>query len=119
DPIPVLCGSEVPGAIRYKWAMKATILQDWSPEGINKWSLENAGKQMPFTFTPKTNGPTITGTLVVDPLAIGGDVGTKPTSEVEWTLAGAPQWADGTGGVCAREPNRARRWSRATPDPER
>lgn len=96
DAIPVLCGDNVPGAIRYTWQMTATILQDWSPEGINKWSLTNAGVELPYTFVPKTLGPTITGTLVVDPLAIGGTVGSKPTSEVEWTLVGQPVWADPT-----------------------
>ena len=91
DPIPVLCGNEVPGAIRYKWAMKATILQDWSPEGINKWSLQNAGTQLPFTFTPNSAaGFEVSGEVVIRPATIGGDVDTENTSEVEWSLPKRP-----------------------------
>lgn len=94
DPINLLCGESVSGAIEYSWKLNATILQDWSSEGINKWSLDNAGETVEFEFSPRTDGPVITGELVVDPLAIGGDVGSKPNSEVEWNLVGSPTWDD-------------------------
>jgi hypothetical protein len=45
-----------------------------------------------FTFTPNTAaGTTATGTLVLDPLDIGGDDSdVKMTSDFEWAVVGRP-----------------------------
>src|SRR5699024_8519932 len=71
DNLNTLCGDVVPGDIVYTWALKGNLLQDLSPEGINKFCLDNAGVQMPFEFEPVSGGPTLSGMLVVDPIDIG------------------------------------------------
>ncbi|MCQ4120406.1 hypothetical protein [Rhodococcus tibetensis] len=97
DDLPTLCGDVLPGEITYSWSLNATIVQDLTEGGINLWSLTNAGVQVPFKFTPSTAvGQEFTGILTVDPLAIGGDVKTKPTAEVEWALVGPPVATDPT-----------------------
>ncbi|MBF6085297.1 hypothetical protein IU485_28410 [Nocardia cyriacigeorgica] len=91
DALNTLCGDTVPGEVTYAWTLNATIVQDLAADGINAWSLTHAGEQVPFTFTPNTAlGATASGTLTVDPLAIGGDVKTRPTADVEWSVVGQP-----------------------------
>lgn len=91
DDLNVLCGDVIPGEVTYTWVLEATVAQDLSAGGINLWALENMGKQLPFKFVPNTELKTgFTGTLTVDPIAIGGDVKTKPTSDLEWSLVGQP-----------------------------
>ncbi|WP_069160079.1 hypothetical protein [Nocardia altamirensis] len=97
DDLRTLCGDVVPGEITYSWTLNATIVQDLSTGGINEWSLTHAGEQQPFKFVPNTlldRG--FQGTLTVDPLSIGGEVKTRPTAEVEWSLVGQPTPYDPT-----------------------
>lgn len=97
DDLPTLCGDVLPGEITYAWSLNATIVQDLTEGGVNLWSLTHAGEQVPFKFTPSTAvGQEFTGILTVDPLAIGGEVKTKPTAEVEWALVGPPVATDAT-----------------------
>ncbi|WP_024794197.1 hypothetical protein [Tomitella biformata] len=91
DDLNVLCGDVVPGEVTYTWTLNGTLVQDLSPDGVNLWSLTNAGAQLPFTFTPSTAvGQAFAGIVTVDPLEIGGDVKTKPTADFEWSLVGQP-----------------------------
>lgn len=91
DAVSTLCGDSIPGEVDYTWSLNATMLQDLTTGGINEWSMTNAGTEQPFTFTPNTTlGASVTGTIVVDPLAIGGDVKSRPTAEVEWSVVGQP-----------------------------
>ncbi|MFC9895039.1 hypothetical protein ACFVMC_15245 [Nocardia sp. NPDC127579] len=97
DDLNTLCGDVVPGEVTYSWALNATIVQDLTTGGINEWSLTHAGEQVPFKFVPNTAlEKGYQGVLTVDPLAIGGDVRTRPTSDVEWSLVGQPAPYDPT-----------------------
>ncbi|MFW0784505.1 hypothetical protein AAFP35_08270 [Gordonia sp. CPCC 206044] len=93
DNITVLSGDTIPGDIAYSWQMKGELVQDLSADGVNKFAFENAGEQVPFAFEPNSaSGPSFSGTLIVDPLDIGGKAGTKPTAEFEFSIVGKPTW---------------------------
>lgn len=92
DDTPVLSGATLEGDRTYDWTLSATLLQDLSDGGLIEYSWANAGTEVPFTFTPSTAaGKAVTGTLVVDPVELGGDAKTKPTSDVEWGIVGTPE----------------------------
>lgn len=96
DPTNVLSGEQAPGDRSESFTLKGTILQDFgraSGSGVDltAWLFDHRGETMPFTFVPNTSkGKGITGDLTVEAIDIGGDVKTKPTSDFEWTVVGAP-----------------------------
>lgn len=92
DPINVLSGEQVPGDRTEAFTLTGTLLQDFGDaESTTEWLWEHRGEVHDFTFAPSTaKGREITGQLEVEPIEIGGDVKTKPTSDFEFTLSGAP-----------------------------
>lgn len=93
DALNTLCGDVLAGDVTYTWTLKGTVVQDWSDAGINKYCHDNAGTQQPFSFIPDTaDGPTLSGTLTVDPIDFGGKVKTKPTADFEFSVQGKPVW---------------------------
>jgi hypothetical protein len=91
DNVNVLSGGQLAGERTYDWSLSATVVQDLSDDGNVEWSWEHAGEEVPFTFTPSTAmGKSVTGTLIVDPLELGGDAKTKPTSDLEFSIVGTP-----------------------------
>lgn len=92
DPIRVLSGESVQGDRTESWTVEGTVLQDLGAEGsTTEYLFDNAGSEQPFTYTPaNASGKTITGTLVVEAIEIGGEVGTKPTSDFEFAVIGRP-----------------------------
>ncbi len=98
DPRTHLCGTSVPGAITYTFALSGNF--DIDPEtadGFFAFADANAGTQQPFTFTPNTAaGTTATGTLIVDPLDFGADnYGDPLDSDFEFAVIGKPTYAYG------------------------
>ena len=102
DPIHVLCGDVVAGAVKYTATFGGTMLQDLIADGIVEYTWENKGATVPFTFVPNdVNGTSVTGNLVVDPLDVGAtdDYGTVMASDFEWDIVGEPILTiGGTGG---------------------
>lgn len=94
DPINVLSGEQAPGDRSESFTLKGTLLQDFGRStgvDITAWLFEHRGETMPFVFTPNTSkGKTVEGELTVEAIEIGGDVKTKPTSDFEWQVIGAP-----------------------------
>lgn len=91
DNVPVLSGEELSGDITYTASLAATVLQDLSDDGLVDYTWTNKGDQVPFTFVPSSaTGKAISGVLVVDPIDVGGDVKTRPTSDLEWACVGEP-----------------------------
>lgn len=91
DTLRVLSGEEIAGESTYEYSLEATCLQDLNKSGIVDFSWTNAGKTADFTYTPSTsNGAKIVGKCVVDPIAIGGPVGERATSDFTWLVVGAP-----------------------------
>lgn len=102
DDLNVLCGDTVPGARTYTASLSGTALQDLTEnEGLVAFTWANKGSAQPFTFTPNDDaGATVTGTLVVDPLDVGGDTyGSVMTADFEWACVGEPVLAWGASGT--------------------
>lgn len=93
DPVTVLCGESVPGARNYSSVFAGTLLSDLGlVGGIVEYSWAHKGEQVAFTFEPSTDaGQAVSGTLIVDPLSVGGDeAGANMTADFEWAIVGDP-----------------------------
>lgn len=100
DPVRVLCGDSVPGAISYTYTLAGTLLQDFIESGLQAFTWTNAGVQVPFEYVPNTGatGTKVVGMVVMDPMAYGtsdGEYGDVLTADVEWSCVGQPEitWA--------------------------
>lgn len=99
DPLTTLCG-ETKGAPRkldgYKLA--GTLVQDFDlPEaegGVIDFLWNHSLELVEFTFTPDdtASAPVVTGSVTIEIPAetYGGDVGSRLTSDFEWSIDGAP-----------------------------
>lgn len=96
DAITTLSGDTLGGARTYGADLDVTAVQDdLDAAGLVAWSWAHRGEDVLFTYTPNTVlGRAITGTVTVDPLDIGGDVGAKPTSDFTWSCVGFPALVD-------------------------
>lgn len=95
DNVPVLSGEELAGERTYSATLTATLIQDLTPDGLVDFTWENKGAEVPWSYTPSTAaGRSITGVLVVDPIDVGGDVKSRPTSDIEWACVGEPVLGD-------------------------
>lgn len=96
DELKVLSGESIPAEATYTYELEATALQDLSANGIVDWSWKQAGKTATFTYTPnKANAATIKGTVVVDPISVGGEVGQRATSDFTFPIVGTPTFTPG------------------------
>ena len=88
DALPFLDGSEDTDETD-TYTLTGTLAQSYDEDSLLIWSKQNAGKQMPFTFRPRSDKPMIvTGTVTIRALKIGGDVKTKNTSDFSFTGLG-------------------------------
>lgn len=93
DDVTMLCGDVKAGATTYTATLDVTIDQDLEdPAGFVYASWTHKGEAAPVTFTPNTDaGGTVTGTVIVDPVSIGGDTGGDDmTSDFTWDFVGFP-----------------------------
>lgn len=95
DTVHVLCGDTVPGGVTYDYKLAGTFVQDLSAAaaaGLVAYTWAHMGEAVAFEFTPTTAATTkVAGTLVVDPLPIGGDeFGKFMTADYEFTVVGKP-----------------------------
>ncbi|MDJ1115344.1 hypothetical protein [Microbacterium dauci] len=91
DPVAVLDGTEVAGEDTTTWALTGTILDNFEFDSLQNFAIANAGKEMPFVWTPNNDGGTdYSGTVRIRPIGIGGDVKKKNTNDLEFPLIGAP-----------------------------
>lgn len=99
DPTVVLSGKIIGGESTYRGKVKFTTFQTLKKGGLIDYSWENAGKQQPFVFTPKAGktGAKIEGQLIIQPISIGGDAGTRTTTDVEWEIVGLPKFSPDAG----------------------
>jgi len=97
DNTKVLCGDTIPGERTYTAALAGTLFQDLGvATGIVEYTWTHKGEQVAFVFVPSTDaGKQVSGTLIVDPLTIGGDEsGANMTSDFEWAIVGDPVLGD-------------------------
>ena len=93
DAVTVLCGDSIPGDRTYAAVLAGTLYSDLgNPDGIVEYTWTHKGEQVPFKFVPSTTaGKQVTGTLIVDPLSVGGEeAGANMTSDFEWACVGTP-----------------------------
>lgn len=93
DDVSVLDGGVLPGETTYTATIKGEVFQDLGDvDGLVAWTWANKGLEVPITFVPNTAaGKEVTGTVIVDPLAVGGDEAKKRMrSEFEWAFVGEP-----------------------------
>lgn len=91
DDIPYLDGSTESGEDTTTWELGVTITEDYDQDSLQAWSLQNAGKQEPFAWTPNEAGEvTISGTVKIRPIGFGGDVKKKNTQDATFPLVGQP-----------------------------
>lgn len=85
DTIPVLSGDEIEGAETETYTVGGSIFQDYSTSSPIVWAHVNAGKVVPWTFTPDADKAIkYTGFVKVRRLDAGGDVKARNESEFEW-----------------------------------
>lgn len=92
DALNVLSGESVPGDRDETWTLAGTLVQDFGEvAGVWQWLFDNRGTTVPFVFVPNTAaGRQISGDVTVEAIEAGGDVKSKPTSDFEWPISGAP-----------------------------
>ncbi|MFW9180588.1 hypothetical protein ACOI9H_01690 [Corynebacterium striatum] len=91
DNLKVLSGESLAGDRSYSATLDVTLIQDLAKSKIIDWSWSNAGKTATFTYKPSTAaGATITGPVVIDPIQIGGEVGSRATSDFSWDCPSLP-----------------------------
>lgn len=94
DDLNTLCGDTVPGDTIYTAQLSGTVLQDLSTAGVIEFTWTNKGTQMPFKFVPNTaEGKQVSGIVTIDPVDVGGDTKTRPTSDFEWDCVGEPTFS--------------------------
>lgn len=93
DAVPMLCGDDLPSEenVSLTWKLTGTIQQDLAAAGVVDYSWTNAGDEVPFDFVPNTvAGRAVSGVVRLAPIAVGGDVKTRPASDIEWSIIGTP-----------------------------
>ena len=91
DPTNVLCGDAVAGETTYTATLSVTALQDITAGGVIDYSWKNKGTEVPFIYVPNDKvGTTIEGRCTINPIDMGGEVKTRPTSDFEWPCIGEP-----------------------------
>lgn len=90
DAVPVLCGGTMPGDTTYQAKLEGEAYQDLTAGGIVDYTWKNRGEIKSVAFTPTTGEAKITGSIVIQPLELGGEVGKKNTADIEFSFAGDP-----------------------------
>lgn len=95
DDTPVLSGEVDPGERTYTYVLSGEFLQDIKATGISVYTYDHAGEELPFIYVPNNDeARSISGTVIIDPTTVGGDVKTKAKSEFEFSLVGEPAFGD-------------------------
>lgn len=93
DTFDVLSGEQLidDDDITFEFTIEFTLLQDLAAAGVIDWSWDNQGTLKPFVFVPKNStNRAVSGNAYVVPIAIGGDVKSRPTSDATWRVKGTP-----------------------------
>lgn len=93
DAIPVLSGEQLDAqdVASLTWKLTGNLVQDIDAAGFVAWSWANAGSEEPFIFIPNdTEARQVSGVARVVPIALGGDVSQRNTSDISWAIIGTP-----------------------------
>lgn len=98
EAVPVLSGEELPAEsdATFSYVLVTDFQGDLgAADSVIDYSWANAGELTPFVFTPNTVvGRSVTGSLWMVPLNIGGTAKAKPNTEVTWRVEGTPALGD-------------------------
>lgn len=92
DRKKMLDHSTFQGEGEWSGSISGTFFQEYSMAGLIAWCFNNAGKEMPFIFTP-LNGKgnqQYSGTCIIMPVEVGGDPDKTNESEFEFPVIGKP-----------------------------
>lgn len=99
DAIPVLSGEEIPAEedASVRFTLEGSFLQDIAVAGVVDYTWGHSGEEVAFSYEPSTiAGATVTGTVRVVPLVIGGDeMKQRPASDFTWRIIGTPDFTSG------------------------
>lgn len=93
DAIDMLCGEVLAAEddVTHTATLAGNVLQDIDAAGVVAYSWTNKGVSVAFEFIPNTvSARKVTGTVRVVPITLGGDVKTRPRSDISWTIIGTP-----------------------------
>lgn len=92
DSKTVLSGEVVAGDRTETFRLTGTLLSDFgATDSLVEYCFTNRGTEQPFKFTPSTaSGKEITGTLRIEAVAIGGDVGETAEPDFDFEVIGIP-----------------------------
>lgn len=99
DPVQVLCGDQLAAASVETWTLDLTTIQDWTNlTGFVNWAFDHSGETFEYAlrFDAEDVSPTWGGEVVVRAVPIGGQAGTRLTSESTWQCTGKPVRTDPT-----------------------
>lgn len=96
DTLEVLSGDTILPEERTAWTLNLGLIQDFtSPAGLIQYSYDNAGDVVAFSWKPDgADAFTVTGSVKVRPIELGGDVGARLTTSAEWPCQGTPVFAN-------------------------
>ncbi|MBZ4486280.1 hypothetical protein [Microbacterium sp. cx-55] len=91
DPTPMLDGSNLSGEDNTTWTLDGTLVDNFDFTSLQNFCIANAGKELPFLWTPNDEGGSdYSGVVKIRPIAIGGDVKKKNTNDFSFPLSGDP-----------------------------
>lgn len=94
DDTPLLDGTNESGADTTTWELGGTVLDKYTQDSLFTWAAEHAGEELPFVFTPSTDGTfEAAGVVKVRPFAMGGDVKKKNSNDFAFPLIGDPTFS--------------------------
>lgn len=101
DAVPLLDGGDYTPEGTISGDISGTLYQDFDEGGLVAWTYKNAGKVLPFTFTPVSGtGFMATGRCKIKPVKIGGDVKKANTTDFSFPIIGdLPALTAQTGGT--------------------
>lgn len=97
DAVAMLNGEELPASenATYSAKLAGTVLQDLEAAGMVAWTWDHAGEEVAFEFAPRDDvARKVTGVVRVAPLNLGGDVKSRPDSDLSWSCIGTPEFVD-------------------------
>jgi hypothetical protein len=95
DDVHTLSGDVVLGEDTTVWELSGTLLQDYDLLSLEAYCFEHQGEILAFAFTPSDDHHQAwTGSVKIRPVAIGGDVKKKNSSDFKFPLQGDPTPVD-------------------------
>lgn len=93
EEVPTLDGGKIAAEdeVTFSYVLAANIVQDLAANALVDWSWIKAGQTATFVFAPNVAANRgVSGSCVVVPLTIGGDVKSRPQSDLSYRCVGTP-----------------------------